>query len=323
MARVHRIDPQAVPGIRRVRARGRFRYQHPDGTAVDADTRARITALVIPPAWTRVWISPDPASHIQAVGTDAAGRRQYLYHPGWRTQRDLAKFDRALELAAALPAARAAVTRALHGDDDRRRTLAAAFRFLDRCALRIGSPSYLRRYGSRGLLTLRWGDLTVRGDTIALAFTGKAGRQQRVEFEDDDLLDWICAQPAHPRRATLLRHRDGQRLRALNADAVNSFICEVTGGPFTAKDFRTLRGTTTAALALADPGGADLEAAEREVRAVDIVAAVLGNTRAVARASYIDPRVFRAARAGRTIDRDVSPETALRRLLSPEREQRR
>lgn len=319
MARLHRIDPSSAPGIRRVRAQGRFRYLDPDGRAVDRQTRDRVRALVIPPAWTRVWISPDPDSHIQAVGTDAAGRRQYLYHPRWRTRRDLVKFDRALELAAALPAARASATRALRSDDDLMRVLAVAFRLLDLTALRIGSPHYLRQYGTRGLLTLRWADLRFDGETIALSFIGKMNQRQRIEFTDDDLAEWITSQEARPQRATLLRYRSGRRMRVLTASALNAYICDVTGGPFTAKDFRTLRGTTTAALALADPAVADLDVKARELHAVDTVAAVLGNTRAVARGSYIDPRVFRAARSGRTIDRDVSPETGIRRLLGPER----
>ncbi|MGM1018487.1 MAG: DNA topoisomerase IB [Actinomycetota bacterium] len=319
MARLHRIDPSSAPGIRRVRARGRFRYYAPDGGTVDAETRDRIRALVIPPAWAKVWISPDADSHIQAVGTDAAGRRQYLYHARWRTRRDLLKFDRALELAAALPAARAIVTRNLQSDDERTRALAVAFRIIDRTAVRIGSPNYLRKYGTRGLLTLRWADLRLDGTSMELSFLGKMNRRQHREFDDAELADWIRSQPARPRRATLLRYRAGRRMRLLTAATVNAYICDVTGGPFTAKDFRTLRGTTTAALSLADARAADLDREARELLAVDAVATVLGNTRAVARSSYIDPRVFRAARSGRLIDRDVSVETGIRRLLSTER----
>lgn len=313
MARLHRIDPRSVPGIRRVRSRGRFRYLHPDGSAVDADTRRRIAALVIPPAWTRVWISPDELSHIQAVGTDAAGRRQYLYHERWRTRRDGEKFERALRLAAAMPAARAAATRALRSGEERERTLAAAFRMLDRTGVRIGSPRYLRRYGSRGLTTLRWADVTQDGSAITLSFPGKMGRPQVIAFEDDELAAWMDAQPFRPPNRFVLRYRDGNRVRVIGAAEVNAFVCACTGGRFTAKDFRTLRGTCTAAVVLAQQ--ADEEPVAREIAAVDAVAAVLGNTRAVARASYIDPRVLNAARRGRFIDRSVSEETGLLRLL--------
>ncbi|MGW8482608.1 DNA topoisomerase IB [Microbacterium sp. NPDC055903] len=315
MARIHRIDPTSVPGIHRRRARGRFRYLSAAGYPVDEATRRRIASLAIPPAWTHVWISPEPDSHLQAVGTDAAGRRQYLYHPAWRRRRDGAKFDRALQLAAALPSARTTVTRDLRGDDDRRRTLAAAFRMLDRGAIRIGSPGYLRRYGSRGLLTLRWAELNLRGSTVTLTFTGKLGQRQSVSFDDDDLREWIRALPARPLRAEVLRYRAGRRMRAVTPAALNAYIAMVTGGPFTAKDLRTLRGTISAALDLAQSARSGLDADERERHAIDAVAAALGNTRAVARASYVDPRVLRAARRGRVIDRRVSPETGLLRLL--------
>lgn len=324
MGSVHRIDPGRTPGIRRIRSSGRFRYLDAGGRSVDTDTRARITALAIPPAWTRVWISPDPDGHIQAMGTDAAGRRQYLYHPGWRTGRDRRKFARALELARVMPQARTRATRALHDDDAHRRALGAAFRLLDRAGVRIGSPTYLRRHGTRGLVTLRWADLSQRDDEIELRFRGKLGRPQRIVFRDAELAEWLDEQPARPPRATLLRHRDGARMRPLTPQAVNAFVHECTGGRFTAKDFRTLRGTIAAAESLAAhaAGAAAVESAARGdaagdpvLRAVDDAAGALGNTRAVARASYIDPRVFREARRGRYLDRSITAESALLRLL--------
>jgi DNA topoisomerase-1 len=313
MPRIHRVDPASVPGIRRVRTRGRFRYRNPDGTAVSSADRKRIAALVIPPAWTSVWISPDPDGHLQALGTDAAGRRQYLYHARWRTRRDGEKFERALRLAAALPGLRARATRALRGQDERERVLAVAFRLLDRTAIRIGSPGYLRRYGTRGLTTLRWADVTWRGTTITLSFRGKMNLVHTIEFDDEDLIAWIGSHPAHPARAFLLRYREGPRRRTIGPADVNAFLADAAGEPFTAKDFRTLRGTTTAALVLAERADEDAEARERA--AVDAVAAALGNTRAIARASYIDPRVLAAARKGRFIDRAPSPESALLHLL--------
>ncbi|WP_460797891.1 DNA topoisomerase IB [Microbacterium sp. GXF0217] len=313
MPRIHRVDPASVPGIRRVRSRDRFRYLHPDGTAVSSDDRKRIAALVIPPAWTSVWISPDPDGHLQAVGTDAAGRRQYLYHPAWRTRRDGQKFERALRLAAALPALRAQATRALRSDDDRARVLAVAFRLLDRTAIRVGSPGYLRRYGTRGLTTLRWAEITWNDANITLSFRGKMNLVHTIAFDDEDLAAWIMMHPAHPPRAFLLRYSVGRRRRAIGPADVNAFLAASAGEPFTAKDFRTLRGTTTAALILAEQSDEDAEVRERA--AVDAVAAALGNTRAVARASYIDPRVLAAARKGRFVDTKQSPENALLRLL--------
>lgn len=313
MPRIHRVDPASVPGIRRVRSRGRFRYRNPDGSPVGSADRTRITALAIPPAWTDVWISPDPDGHVQAIGTDAAGRRQYLYHAHWRTRRDGEKFERALRLAAALPSLRTQATRALRGDDARARVLAVAFRLLDRTGIRIGSPGYLRRYGSRGLTTLRWADVAWREATITLSFRGKMNLIHTIEFDDEDLIAWIASHTAHPPRAFLLRYSDGRRLRAIGPGDVNAFLAAGAGEPFTAKDFRTLRGTTTAALVLAEHADDDAEARERA--AVDAVAAALGNTRAVARASYIDPRVLAAARKSRFIDASQSPESALLRLL--------
>ena len=316
MPRIRRVDPASVPGIRRVRSRGRFRYRNPDGTAVGSADRERISALAIPPAWTGVWISPDPDGHVQAVGTDAAGRRQYIYHPHWRTRRDGEKFERALRLAGALPSLRAQATRALRGADERARVLAVAFRLLDRTAIRVGSPGYLRRYGSRGLTTLRWADIAWSEATITLSFRGKMNLVHTIEFEDEDLIVWITSHPAHPPRAFLLRYGEGRRRRAIGPGDVNAFLAECAGEPFTAKDFRTLRGTTTAALILAEHAEEDAEARERA--AIDAVAAALGNTRAVARASYIDPRVLAAARKGRFVDRSASPESALLRLLGRE-----
>ncbi|MFB7249490.1 DNA topoisomerase IB [Microbacterium sp. NPDC056234] len=313
MPRIRRVDPATVPGIRRVRSRGRFRYRNPDGSAVSSADRERISSLVIPPAWTDVWISPDANGHVQAIGTDAAGRRQYIYHAHWRTRQDGEKFERALRLAAALPSLRAQATRALRGDDDRARVLAAAFRLLDRTAIRVGSPGYLRRYGSRGLTTLRWADVSWDASMITLAFRGKMNLIHTIEFEDEDLIAWISSHPAHPPRAFLLRYSAGRRLRTITPGDVNAFLAECAGEPFTAKDFRTLRGTTTAALVLAEHSDEDAET--RELAAVDAVAAALGNTRAVARASYIDPRVLAAARKGRFIDPAQSPENGLLRLL--------
>ena len=316
MPQVHRIDPSAAPGIRRVRARDRFRYLGPDGAAVRAADRSRIAELVIPPAWTKVWISPDPQGHIQAVGTDDAGRRQYIYHPAWRTRRDGEKFHRALRLAEALPSMRAHATRALRGEDERMQALAVAFRLLDRTAIRIGSASYLRQYGSRGLTTLRWADLRIVDAEITLTFPGKMNRLQHLSFEDEELADWASSRAARPPRSLVLRYRHGRRMHGVSAADVNAFLAACGGEGFTAKDFRTLRGTVTAALVLAE-GAGESDPEVRERAAIDAVAVALGNTRAVARASYVDPRVLRAARRGRFLDRTGSPESALLRLLTP------
>lgn len=161
MAKLHRVDPMTEPGITRKGAGTGFTYAGPRGGKVSEADLARIKALALPPAWTDVWICTDPLGHIQAVGTDEAGRQQYRYHELWQEERAQDKFDRILKLATALPAARGRATRDLNGDDAQSRVLAVAFRFLDDAAPRIGSIAYLERYGSRGLTTLEQRDATV------------------------------------------------------------------------------------------------------------------------------------------------------------------
>lgn len=319
-ARLVRARPGADPGYWRKRSGSGFRYTDARGRAAAGEDLERIRSLAIPPAWEDVWIAQDPRAHIQAVGLDAAGRRQYLYHPQWRRRRDRRKFRRAMALAAGLPSARARVTRVLgqDGAPDRERVLAVAFRLLDDAAPRIGSPRYLVRYGSRGLTTLRCRDVRIDGSTTSLAFPAKSGQRMHLEIEDPTLsavlADLVQGAGAG---ATLLAYRRGRRRVAVTAREVNDYVRALTGTVFTAKDFRTLRGTIAAASALAAAGVQDGVArrkrAERD--AVEAAAAALGNTPAVARASYIDPRVFGRYAQGRVLDTTISPESAIQRLL--------
>jgi DNA topoisomerase IB len=318
-ARLVRVRPLEDAGIRRVRAGSGFRYLGPDGSSVSRRARERIRALVIPPAWTDVWIATDPRAHIQAVGVDAAGRRQYLYHVSWRERRDRRKFERALALAEALPRARAQVTRALRGEGlDRARVLAVAFRLLDSGAPRVGSTRYFERHGSRGLTTLQRRDAAVSGSVITLSFPAKSGQRAVIEIDDAELAPAIEELARGRPAAPLLSHVHGRRRVALRPGEVNAYVARLTGGPFTAKDFRTLRGTIVAAETLARTGPVESTrartAAERD--AVAATAAILGNTPTVARTSYIDPRVFEAYGQGRLLDTVVAPETAIRRLLT-------
>lgn len=318
MARLRRAAPGVDAGITRTATARGFRYVAADGRAVTADDLARIRALAIPPAWENVWICADPRGHVQAVGTDAAGRRQYLYHPDWGPRRDRLKFARALELAGALPRARASVTRALRDPEpSRERTLAASFRILDSGALRVGSERYLARGGGRGLTTLVRRDVTVEGERIVLGFTGKSGVAARVEFADSDLAPVLAELAVGSPRGRLLTYPLGRRRVALSSAEVNEYVRRVTGVQATAKDFRTLRGTAAAAAELARAGDAATEHDRRRARrdAVDACARVLGNTPAVARGSYIDPRVWQRYEEGRILDLTVSPERALRELL--------
>ncbi len=301
-----------------MRAGAGFRYADAGGEQVSDADRKRIRRLVIPPAWTDVWISADPLGHIQAVGTDDAGRRQYLYHSKWRARRDSGKFARALRLAEALPRARGRVTTALRRSDlDRERVLAVAFRMLDEGAPRMGSSRYLERHGSRGLTTLQRRDASVAAGVVILSFPAKSGKRALIELDDADLAAAVELLAAGRRGSRLLAYERGRRRVALTPGDVNAHIRALTGGSFTAKDFRTLRGTILAAEALARIGPVDTarERKRAENLAVKATAEALGNTASVARGSYIDPRVFSCYARGRALDLGVSPESAIRALI--------
>lgn len=318
MARLVRVRPGEDPGYRRQRSGSGFRYLDMSGTAAPAADRERINALVIPPAWQDVWIAENPNGHIQAVGIDDAGRRQYLYHPRWRERRDRRKFSRALELAAALPHARRRVTTALRREElDRERVLAASFRLLDQAAPRIGSARYLERHGSRGLTTLQRRDATVAASVLSLSFPGKSGKRAFIEVDDAELAAVMVELASGRPRSPLLSYRRGNRRVPLTPADVNAHVRSLTGGAFTAKDFRTLRGTIMAAETLARIGTVDTATQRKraETLAVRATAETLGNTPAVARASYIDPAVFSAYGRGRLLSLEQSPESAIQRLL--------
>ncbi|GAA3760925.1 DNA topoisomerase IB [Microbacterium kribbense] len=318
MARLARVRPRVDAGYRRVRAGSGFRYLDESGRDVARADRRRIRGLAIPPAWEDVWISAAPLGHIQAVGTDEAGRTQYLYHPRWRACQDRGKFARALALAEALPRARGHVTSALRrGTLDRDHALAVAFRLLDEAAPRVGSDRYLARHGSRGLTTLRRRDAVIAASTVTLSFPAKSGRRALLEIDDADLAAALQALTVGAPRAPLLWYLVGRRHVRLTPADVNAHIREITGGDFTAKDFRTLHGTILAADALAQIGPADDARMRKhaEALAVRAVAQSLGNTPAVARGSYIAPGVFTAYRTGRLLELGPRPESAIRRLL--------
>jgi DNA topoisomerase-1 len=300
------------PGFTR-EADGRF-----TGVGITKAHRDRAEALVIPPAWTDVWVAPHPNNHIQATGVDDAGRRQYIYHAQWREQKDAVKFDRALELAAALPAARGKVTRALRGEGaTRERVLAASFRMLDTGALRVGSERYVQSNGSHGLSTLLCAHARVSGDTIALAFPAKSGHEWSSEIVDADLAAVVSTLKRRGPTARLLAWREEGEWRIVDAEDINDFVKDVTGGAFTAKDFRTLRGTVTAAESLARHGLEKSRTARQRAlaQAMRDAADALGNTPAIAKKSYVDPRVVAKYRRGQVIG-SGSGDAALIDLLS-------
>jgi len=319
--RLRRSD-SAGPGIHRVRSGSGFSYRDAAGeTVTDPELLDRIAGLVIPPAWTEVWIAPHPNGHIQATGLDAAGRRQYLYHPSWREQKDRLKFDRMLAFAEALPAARRGVTRDLRREGlGRERVLAAAFRLLDSAALRVGSERYVDENGTFGLATLLCAHAGVtEGGIVRLSFPAKSGRGWRSEVHDRDLAALIEVLARRDRRARLLAWRGADRWHPISSAEINDDLRRRTGGAFSAKDFRTLRGTAAAALSLARSGPQTTKAARRRAVAAAVAAAaeVLENTPAIARASYIDPRLIDRYEHGETVDpsRAGSVESQLRALL--------
>jgi DNA topoisomerase-1 len=297
MPRVHRVEPN-VPGLRR-RRRGRgFSYLDAVGRVVeDPQTLERIRELAIPPAWIDVWICPDPWGHIQATGVDAAGRRQYLYHQRWREWRDRLKFRRMHEFARVLPALRETVARHLELPGlPREKALATAVRLLDRGYFRVGSEAYAERNGSYGVATLRKEHVRIEDDGVRFDFMAKGGVRRVALVRDPQVAPVLRELKA--RRSggpDLLAYRDDGRWRDVRSSDVNEYLREVTGGRFTAKDFRTWHATVLAAIALSTRADAppSVTARKRAVSsAIKEVAQYLGNTPAVARASYIDPRVL-------------------------------
>jgi DNA topoisomerase IB len=295
------------PGIRRRRCGRGFRYLGPEGDAVgDPDALARIRALVIPPAWEDVWICADPHGHIQAIGTDAAGRRQYRYHDLWRERRDRAKHDRMLEFGATLPRIRRVIDRHLAGRGlSRERVLAAAIRLVDLGFFRPGGDEYAAENGTFGLATIRREHVAYSRGQLVFDYISKSTKHREQAVADDR----VCVVVRSLKRRKgggdgLLAYRSGPRWHDVTAADINDYLREVSGGEFTAKDFRTWHATVLAAVALAvsEPAAGTEAARKRAIaRAVREVADYLGNTPAVARASYIDPRVIKRYERGKTI----------------------
>ena len=294
--------------MRRRRAGRGFSYVDADGDRVgDPEVLRRIAELAIPPAWTDVWICPYPGGHIQATGVDAAGRKQYLYHPRWRARRDRQKFDAALDFARRLPRLRRRVGRDLaRGDLGREHVLACAVRLLDRGFFRVGSEDYAVRNETYGLATIAKRHVRVRGDVIAFDYPAKGGKRRMQSVVDPEVASSVAAlrRRRGPADDDLLAYREGRRWVDLRSDDVNAYLKEATGCDCSAKDFRTWSATVLAAVALAVSGEAHSRVTARKravTRAVKEVADYLGNTPAVARASYIDPRVFDRFHDGLTI----------------------
>jgi len=320
MARLRRSDC-AAPGIaRRRRGRG-FEYRDPDGARVDdPEVLERIAELAIPPAWKDVWICLDPQGHLQATGIDAAGRKQYRYHDRWRAHRDRAKFDSMIEFGERLPKLRGRVARDLRpanaskssggiaaGELGPALVTACAVRLLDLGFFRIGSEDYAHRNESYGLTTMLRRHVAIEDGQLIFDFPAKSGQRRVVAVADEESLAIVAALKRRRAGEQLLAFRDGRRWRELRAEDVNEYIKDVAGGEFTAKDFRTWNATVLAAVALAARADVPPGRRERAVSAaIKTVAAYLGNTPAVCRASYVDPRVIDRFKGGLTIPAAVA-----------------
>ncbi|OBI74865.1 DNA topoisomerase IB [Mycobacterium sp. E740] len=294
------------PGMRRVRRGRGFSYHHPDGSPVtDEQTLQRIKDLVIPPAWKKVWICPHPNGHIQAVGTDAAGRRQYLYHQKWQEERNEEKFDRVLEMSAALPEMRRQIAADLRGRGlTRDRVLALALHLLDLGYFRAGSEQYAEENNSYGIATLLCEHVTLQRSAIEFDFPAKSGVRRTLTIDDPEAFRSVRALLRRPERTErLLVCRNGSSWIDIHADDLNTRFKQLVGDEYTVKDMRTWHGTVLAAYAFvdADPPVNKTVIKRVESAVMKEVSEELGNTPAVARASYVDPRVVQGYESNLTI----------------------
>jgi len=297
------------PGISRKGAGKGFYYVDLDGTRVaDEEVLARIRSLAIPPAWTDVWICSDPVGHIQATGVDDKGRRQYRYHTEWQEQRAREKHERVVRFARLLPQLRAEVDADLARDGmPRERVLACAVRLLEMGFFRTGGEAYAEENGSYGLATLQKRHVRIRGDVVHFDYDAKSGQHRRCQTADPDVVEVLT----HLRRrrtsaqTELLAYNDHRgRWVDVRSSDINDYLQEHLGAEFTAKDFRTWAATVLAAIGLADVEAGDSDTARRRavVQVAKDVARHLGNTPAVARSAYIDPRVIDAFEQDETLD---------------------
>lgn len=308
MARLKRVDCSDSGITRRRRGKG-FEYLDQNGNRIDdTDVLARINQLAIPPAWKDVWICTHPMGHIQATGIDARGRKQYRYHDRWRERRDAEKFDEMIDFARALPKMRERVSADLSATGmARERVLACAVRLLDRGFFRVGGEDYAVENETYGLATIHKKHVKLlEGGALEFDYPAKSGQRRIQSIVDREVYE-IVAELKKRRGGSpeLLAYRDGRPWRDLKSADINAYVKDVTGGDFSAKDFRTWNATVLAAMALAVSGeiAQSSKAARKRAinRAVKEVAGYLGNTPAVARASYIDPRIFDRFEGGLTI----------------------
>jgi DNA topoisomerase-1 len=284
------------PGIRRRRVGRSFTYTGPDGQPIrDRAEIRRIRSIGVPPAWTDVWISPNPRGHLQATGRDAKGRKQYRYHPRYREFRDETKFERMIAFGDALPGMRDTVIRHLGLPGlPREKVLATLVQLLDITLIRVGNEEYAKANESYGLTTLRDEHVDVNGSELRFSFRGKSGKEHQTSIRDQRLARIVERMQDLPGEELFTWVDDDGDVRSVDSGDVNAYIRELAGSDFSAKDFRTWAGTVIAATLLLNMGAADSERAAKRnvVEAVKQVAGFLGNTPAIARKSYIHPVVL-------------------------------
>jgi DNA topoisomerase-1 len=300
------VDDRRIPGIRRIGSKTRIRYVGPNGRTVsDRAELQRIKSLVIPPAWTDVWICPDPRGHLQATGRDARGRKQYRYHPRWREVRDEVKYGRLISFAQALPKIRRRTSANLRLSGLRReKVLAAVVQLLEKTLIRVGNEEYARENRSFGLTTMRDQHAKIKGTTVHFEFRGKSGVEHTVDLHDARLAKIVKACQELPGYELFQYVDDDGTRQTVDSADVNAYVREISGEDFTAKDFRTWAGTVLAAKALAEVATfkSNAEAKRNIVKAIESVAKRLGNTKAVCRKCYIHPAILDAYMDGATIE---------------------
>jgi DNA topoisomerase-1 len=284
------------PGLTRIRAGRGFAYRdRRDRRITSATTLARIRALAIPPAWTDVWICADPKGHLQAVGRDARGRKQYRYHDGWRAQQEHEKYERLIDFGEALPAIRRAIAKDLTRTGlDHERVVATIVHLLEVTLIRVGNEEYARDNSSYGLTTLRDRQVRIDGSDLRFVFTGKSGQRHDIGLSDRRVARIVRGCQDLPGQRLFQYEDDDGRIRPVGSADVNQYLRTASGGDFTAKDFRTWMGTlyTAAALASIDAPEHDREAKKLARTTIAVVARQLGNTPTVARNSYVHPDVI-------------------------------
>jgi len=288
-----------MPGIYRKGEPGKFYYEDKNGNRIaDEKVLQRINALVLPPAWTDVWIAKRKNAHLQATGIDAAGRKQYRYHPKWTSRRSDSKYFRLLEFGKALPEARKRIARDLKRKEfDERKVLAICVQVMQKTLIRVGNESYKELYGSYGLSTLRDKHAKFNGDKLTLSFIGKKGVKHDVTLNDKSLSKLVKKCREIPGQELFQYYTKDRKRRSVDSGKINNYIKEITGADFTAKDFRTWGGTLEALRQLAICAADPVEVLKKKkvvVQVLDCVASKLGNTRAVCKSSYVYPLLLEA-----------------------------